>query len=96
MAGKNNFSPIGHQMLDSRDSSSNSGIIGDLLGIVQRDIQIGPDKDLLTLQVGGGEVSNALLGHADHPSGGISTALVEGSEVGADVEGEERVRGRSG
>lgn len=96
MAGKNNFSPIGHQMLDSRDSSSNSGIIGDILFIVERDIQIGPDKDLLTLQVGGGEVSNALLGHADHPSGGCALVVEEGSEVGGHVEGEERVHGRSG
>lgn len=95
MTGKNDFSPIVNQVLDGRDSSSNSGIVSDDLTIVQRDIQIGPHKHLLTFQFGGGEVSDALLGHGGDAPRGLAGGL-EGSELGSDVEGEKRVSGGAG
>ena len=38
--GENDFGPFGNQVLDGGNSSSNSSIVGDVLSIVQRDIQI--------------------------------------------------------
>ncbi|KAL6957293.1 hypothetical protein U1Q18_051543, partial [Sarracenia purpurea var. burkii] len=72
-----------------------SELTNDLLVIVQRNIQIGPDEDLLTLEVGGREVSYALLGHGGDAPGGFGTGP-EGSELGSEVESEERICGGAG
>lgn len=92
VTGENNFSTIGHQMLDSRDGSSNSSVISNVLVIIKWDIQIGPDEDFLALQLGSGEVSNALLGHRSNAPNRLGGAL-EGSELGSHVVGEERISG---
>lgn len=90
MAGKDDFGPIGNQVLDGGNSGANSGIVGDLLAVVERDVEIGPDEDLLALQFGGGEVADALLGHGSDAAGGLGP---EGSKLGGDVEGEKGVGG---
>lgn len=95
MTGENNFSPIGNQVFNGRDGSSNPSVIGNVLGIIKWDIQICPDEDFLALQIGSAEVSNALLGHGDNSPNRVGGGL-EGSELGCDVVGEERISDSAG
>lgn len=87
MAGENDFSPIGNQVLNGGDGSSNPSVISDFLGVIEGDIQIGPDKDLLALQISGGEVTHALLCHGNDTPDGLGGSL-DGSELGGDMVGE--------
>jgi hypothetical protein len=49
------------QVLDGRDTGSDTGIVGDLLS-VERDVDIATNQDLLSLKLGIGEVRDGLLG----------------------------------
>lgn len=95
MSGENNFSPIGNQVFDGRDGSSNPSVISNVLCIIKWDIQISPDEDFLALQIGRAKVSNALLGHGDNGPNRVGGGL-ERSELGCDVAGEERISDSAG
>lgn len=52
MSGEDDFSSMSDQILNGRDGSSNSGIIGNVETIVQRHVQIHSHQNFLALQVG--------------------------------------------
>lgn len=61
MGGKDDFSAITSQILDGRNSSTDSGIISDFQVIIQRNIEINPNENPLPLQISFLQCSNASL-----------------------------------
>lgn len=51
VAGEDDFSAMTHQVLDGGHSGTDSGVIGDLETLIQRNIQINPHKHPLPLQI---------------------------------------------
>lgn len=94
MTGEDNLSTVRNQVLNSGNSGSNPSIISDVLVVIERDIQIGPDEDLLALQVGSGEVPDTLLGHGGNTSDRLGGGF-EGSEPGGNMVGENWVGSNS-
>lgn len=96
MTGKNDFSTVTDQMLNSGDSSSDPCIISNFLAIIKRDIKVSPDKHLLALEIRRCEIANAFLGHGYDAPHGFGRGTVKRSHLGGHVIAKKRVNSRGG
>lgn len=69
MAGENDFGPIPHQVLDGGHGRPDPSIVGDIPVRIEGHVKIRPHEHSLPLEVGGGEVPDALLRHGRHAPG---------------------------
>lgn len=65
MTAENDFSPIADQVLDGGQGGADSGVVGDVKVVVQRDVQIDPYEHPLALQLRLLQSSNTPLGRHD-------------------------------
>lgn len=69
MAGEDDLGAVGEEVLDGGDGGADAGVVGDVLVVVERHVEVGPHEHALALEVGGGEVADALLGHGGDGAG---------------------------
>ena len=77
-------------MFDGGNGGANSGVVGDVLVVVERDVEVGPDEDLLPLQVRRAQLPHALLRHRHHPPRALSSS--HRRDARCDIRREQRVR----
>lgn len=51
MAGQDDLGALPHQELDGGNRRADAGVVGDLLAVIQRHVQIGAEEHLLPLQI---------------------------------------------
>lgn len=61
MAGEDDLGPILEQVLDGGHGGADAGVVGDVLVLVQRHVQIRAHQDALTLQLRRRQIAHALL-----------------------------------
>lgn len=94
MAGEDDLGAVAEEVLDGGDGGADTGVIGDVLAVVERHVEVGPHEHALPLEIGGAEVADALLRHGGHgarPAGGRRRAAARG-----DVDREPRVGAAAG
>ena len=69
MAGEDDLGAVAEEVLDGGDGGADAGVVGDVLVVVERHVEVGPHEHALALEVGGGEVPDALLGHGGDGAG---------------------------
>lgn len=68
MAREDDFGAVLDEVLDGGNGGADSGVVGDVLVVVERDVEVGPHEHLLSFQVRRSQVAHALLRHRHHPS----------------------------
>lgn len=94
MAGEDDLGTVLDKVLDGGDGGADTGVVGDVLVVVERDVEVGAHEHALPLEVGGGEVPDALLRHGGdgaRPASGRRRRL---PAPRCDVGRQPRVRGR--
>lgn len=91
MTGEDDFGPIADQVLDGGHGRPDPGVVGDVAVLVEGNVQIRPDEYLLPLEVGGGEVPHALLGHGRHPARPLPAPPGHGPDLRRHVSRQKRV-----
>lgn len=94
MAGEDDLGTVLDKVLDGGDGGADTGVVGDVLVVVERDVEVGAHEHALPLEVGGGEVPDALLRHGGdgaRPARGRRRRLPAPRR---DVGRQPRVRGR--
>ena len=67
MAGQDDLGALLHQELDGGDGRADAGVVGDLLAVAQRDVEVGAEEHLLPLQIRLRQGAHALLGRHSSP-----------------------------
>ena len=67
MAGKDDLGTLVHQELDGGDGRADAGVVGDLLAVVQRHVEVGAEEHLLPLQIRLRQGAHAPLGRHSSP-----------------------------
>ena len=62
VAGEDDLGALLEEELDGGDGGADAGVIGDLLGVVERDVEVGAHEHLLPLQIRLAECADAPLG----------------------------------
>jgi hypothetical protein len=65
VAGEDDLGALPEEELDGGDGGTDAGVVGDLLGVVERHVEVGADEHLLPLQIRLPEGAHAPLGR--HP-----------------------------
>ena len=65
MAGQDDLGTLLHQELDGGHGRADAGVVGDLLAVVQRHVEVGAEENLLPLQIRLRQGAHAPLGR--HP-----------------------------
>ena len=92
MAGEDDLGALLEEVLDGGDGGADAGVVGDVLVVVERHVEVGPHEHALPLELRGAEVPDALLGHGGDgagPARGRRRAAARG-----DVDREPRVGAR--
>jgi len=69
VAGEDDLGALADEVLDGGDGGADAGVVGDVLVLVERHVEVGAHEDALPLEVGLREVPDALLGHGGHGAG---------------------------
>lgn len=85
MSGEDDLSTFLHQKLDGGNGGSDSSVVGNILIVVERYIEISSDEYLLPLQISRSQIPNALLRHGDHSPAALSA---HGVDLGGHLDGE--------
>ena len=62
VAGEDDLGALLEEELDGGDGGADAGVIGDLLGVVERDVEVSAHEHLLPLQIRLAECADAPLG----------------------------------
>jgi hypothetical protein len=91
VAGEDDLGAVADEVLDGGDGSANTGVVGDVLVVVERHVEVRAHQDALPLELGGAEVPHALLGHGGHGPGPARGRCL--ATPRSDVDREPRVAG---
>lgn len=68
MAREDDFGAVLDEVFDGGNGGADSGVVSDVLVVVERDVEVRPHEHLLSFQVRRRQVAHALLRHGHHPS----------------------------
>lgn len=68
MAREDDFGAVFDEVFDGGNGGADSGVVSDVLVVVERDVEVCPHEHLLSFQVRSSQVAHALLRHRNHPS----------------------------
>ena len=63
MAGEDDPGAVANEVLDGWDGGADAGVIGDVLAVVEGNVEVGAHEHAFPLEVRCGEIAHALLGH---------------------------------
>lgn len=82
VTGEDDLGALLEEELDGGDGGADAGVIGDLLGVVERDVEVGAHEHLLPLQIRLAEGSHAPLGRHHSPARSSTRPDAAGGEGG--------------
>lgn len=74
VAGEDDLGALLEEELDGGDGGADAGVVGDLLGIVERDVEVGAHEHLLPLQIRLAEGAHAPLRRHHSPARSSSSS----------------------